>query len=139
MFESQGKLRYSIGTYHKLIVEIDSEIVRYYRSLMPKYILTNSQMYRPHISVVRHEIIPNLDIWGKYEGEEIVFYYDGIVHSGTVYYWLNCFCGRLEEIRVELGLPVHSRYTTPPERFKHCFHCSIGNSKKLIENRKIEI
>lgn len=129
MFKSQGKLSYSIGEYHKLILQIDPEIVRYYRSLMPKYIQTNSQMYRPHISVVRHEIVPNLDLWGKYEGETIVFYYDGIIHSGTVYYWLNCFSGRLEEIRIELGLSVHSLYTEPPDTFKKVFHCTLGNIK----------
>jgi hypothetical protein len=131
MFESQGKLHYSIVKYHKLIVEVDSEIVRYYRAMMPKYVQSQPQMHRPHISVTRHERIPNLDFWGKYEGELVKFYYDGIIHEDTVYYWLNCFCGRLEEIRVELGLSVHSQYTEPPEGFKKVFHITISNKKSF--------
>ena len=156
MFESKGKLHYSIGQYHKLIVEIDPEIVRYYRSLIPKYIQTNSQMYPAHISVVRHEIVTNLQYWNKYEGEEIHFQYEGYVFNDNVYYWINCFSKRLEEIRVELGLPLLKKtessflqfvkrllfvllgksitpriYTKPPEGYKKVFHCSIGNSKKL--------
>jgi hypothetical protein len=140
MFESQGKLHYSIGEYHKLIVQIDPEIVRYYRSMMPKYVQSQPQMYRPHISVIRHDDPKWWQLkrrwrfwrhWGKYEGELIKFNYDGVVHEGTVYYWLNCFCSRLEEIRVELGLPIHSQYTQPPEGFTKVFHCTIGNKKGL--------
>jgi hypothetical protein len=132
LFESWGPLRYSIGTAsYKLVVEVDKGIVNYYRDLLPKYIYLNRQMYAPHISVIRHEVPPNLEHWGKYEGEEVRFFYKPSVRHGTVYYWLDVFCVRLEEIRLELGLPVSSPYTRPPDGFSKCFHCTIGNVKQL--------
>ena len=129
MYISTGQLHYSLGAYHRLVVNIDPEIGRYYRSLFPKYVQINSPLYPAHISVVRHEIVPNLSLWGKYEGEPIVFCYDGAIHSNGTYYWLDCFCRRLEEIRQELGLVVESLYTTPPEGFLKVWHTTLGNTK----------
>jgi hypothetical protein len=132
MYWSQGALRYfkAEDSGYKLIVEVDPDITRYYRSLMPKwYPKTNPQMYAPHISVVRKEVPGNLEAWGKYEGQLVDFAYSNIVHYGTVYCWLNCFCKRLEEIRLELDLPVDSVYTRPPEGFVKCFHTTLGNRK----------
>jgi hypothetical protein len=129
LFESVGTLRYSVGTTYKLIVEVDPEIVRYYRSLIPPWIKTNPQMYAPHISVVRKEIPPVLDFWGKYEGQKLSFHYSNIVYNGTVYWWLNAYSKRLEEIRVELGLPVSTQYTRPPGDYVKCFHITLGNQK----------
>jgi len=88
-------------------------------------------MYPPHITVVRvhKEKVPNKEYWDKYAGEEIEFSYSPIVHEGSVYYWLNVFCVRLEEIRRELGLSVVSEYTLPPEGFIKCFHMTLGNKK----------
>ena len=134
LYKSSGILKYSIASYgYKLVMEIDKQISEYYRSLMPKYIKTNRQMYAPHVSVVRKEIPVNLQYWGKYEGEEVDFYYDNTVHYGKVYCWLNVFCKRLEEIRTELGLSVDSPYTLPPEETGcvKCFHTTIGNFKGL--------
>lgn len=131
LHNSTGILKYfrGEGGGYKLILEIDQNIVEYYRSLMPKYIKTNKQMYSAHISVVRKEVPPNESLWGKYEGEEFPFTYGSTVYAGTVYYWINCFSVRLEETRLELGLPVSSIYTLPPEGFTRCFHCTIGNTK----------
>ena len=144
LHESTGILRYfspvAPGTpetqhtkgptqFHKLIVEIDPNIAAFYRSLIPKWHDWNVPLYPSHISVVRKEEIPNLDLWGKHEGEEVKFLYSPIVQMGKVYFWLNVFCKRLEEIRVELGLPVSSPYTRPPEGFQKCFHTTIANNK----------
>lgn len=131
MFEATGRLRYDIHPKvgHKLIVEVDPAIGPYYRSLVPKYIPIKPQLYPSHISVVRHEIPPNLEFWGKYEGEVIPFCYDNYIHNGKVYYWLNAFSKRLEEIRLELGLPVDSPYTRPPDGLAKTFHITIGNLK----------
>jgi hypothetical protein len=71
----------------------------------------------------------NLEHWGKYEGEPLTFLYEPYVYEGTVYYWLNIWCVRLEEMRRELGLPVVSQFTLPPEGFTKCFHCTIANKK----------
>lgn len=133
LHKSSGPLRYHRGDHggYKLIVEVDPEIVRYYRSLLPKWIHTNRQMYDPHISTVRNEIPPYPEHWGKYEGEIVEFCYTHTVFHGTIYYWINAFCCRLEEIRVELGLPISSEYTRPPDTFAKVFHITIGNVKGL--------
>lgn len=138
LYKSEGMLRYYSPPY-KLIVEVDQEIGRLYRSLIPKYMSVNLPMYPTHITVVRSEketpVI--LEPWGRYDGEKIEYYYDPEVKIGTVYYWLNVFCRRLEEIRAELGMSVDSIYTKPPEGFLKCFHITIGNSKNVpINTRK---
>jgi hypothetical protein len=98
--------------------------------MLPKSISTNRQLYKAHISVVRKEVPHNMDVWGKYEGQEIDFKYDNVIYSGNGYYWLNAFSVKLEEIRLELGLPVESLYTMPPDGFRKCFHITIGNKKE---------
>jgi hypothetical protein len=127
--KSVGVLRYSNNDSYRLVLEVDQEIADYYRSLLPKWFYVNRQKYHAHVSVVRHEVPVNLDVWGKYEGKEIEFIYTSQVFFGKVYYWLNMFCVELEEIRKELGLSVVSKYTLPPEGFVRCFHITIGNSK----------
>jgi len=132
LFWSSGLLRYVIDrSGYKVNVMVDPGIVNYYRSLVPRYINLNPQAFPPHISVVRKEMPPNLDLWGKHEGEEIKFAYSNIVHHGKVYYWLNAFSQRLEEIRLELGLPVSTQYTRPPETYTKCWHITQGNTKQI--------
>lgn len=130
LFQSTGVLHYG---QHKLIVLADTEISRYYRALIPKWINTNPQKYPTHISVVRKEVPPNMDVWGKYEGKEVEFYYTSTIYFGTVYCWLNAFSERLEEIRLELGLSISEKFTQPPsDRWKKCFHITLGNFKHEI-------
>lgn len=130
---SAGQLRYSFDEEvgYKLIVEVDPELSRYYRSLIPKYHVANKQRYQPHISVVRKETPPVIDAWGKYEGEDVEFQYDSYIHEGTVYWWLNVFSTRLEDIRIELGLPVSTEYTRPPDTFIKVFHMTLANKKSI--------
>jgi hypothetical protein len=124
------------GKTARLVVEIDKGIADFYRSLIPKWKEVQPQQFPPHITVVRtgKEMPVNREHWAKYEGEEITFFYSSVVHEGSVYYWLNVFSVRLEEIRRELGLPVHSEYTLPPEGFVKCFHATLGNKKNGQEN-----
>lgn len=134
LYKSSGKLRYShhegaVG--FKLILEVDPGIASLYRALIPKHVGLNHTRYDPHISVVRREQTVNMDYWGKYEGEEVEFEYDTEVHHGKVYWWLNAFSTRLEEIRVELGLPISSEYTRPPDGYEKVFHITLGNTKFL--------
>jgi len=131
IYPATGILNYSRGESggYRLAVEADQQIVEYYRSLIPKHIFVNRQRYSAHISVVRKETPLNLDFWAKYHGEPVEYFYSPIVHFGKVYCWLNIFSQRLEEIRLELGLPVSSEYTLPPEGFVKCFHMTIGNFK----------
>ncbi len=131
LFKSTGTLRYG---FTNLVLDVDQGIVDYYRALLPKSVRTNRQMYPAHISVIRKETPPKMELWNKYSGEQIEFEYSNIIHNGEVYYWLNCWCQRLEDIRVELGLPVDSPYTRPPDGFAKTFHVTLGNIKELVQN-----
>lgn len=131
LYKSKGTLRYSHAgdAGFKLILEIDPGIAYFYRSMIPKYIKLNPQRYAPHISVVRHEHDLNMKYWGLYEGQEIEFEYSNYIHNGQIYWWINAFSIPLEEIRTELGLYVHDKYTQPPDGFAKCFHITLGNIK----------
>lgn len=133
LHKSSGILRYSHAgdAGFKLIVEVDPGIASLYRALIPKYVELNGTRYAPHISVVRREHTVNMEYWAKYDGQSVDFEYDTHIHHGTVYWWLNAFSTRLEEIRVELGLPVSSEYTRPPDGFVKCFHITLGNTKPI--------
>jgi hypothetical protein len=127
MFTSIGTLIYSNNPY-KLIVEVDDEIGKFYRSLIPKYLNVQRPMYPTHISTVRNETPPNLSVWGKYQNKEIEFEYDNYIYSGEVYYWLNAYSSHLEDIRLELGLSNTSPYTRSPDG-RHRFHMTLANLK----------
>lgn len=131
LFGSTGCLRYSLtnsGGY-SLKVMVDQQIADYYFSLIPKCIYRNRQMYPAHISTVRNEVPPYLNVWGKHEGKEVEFFYSNEIEHGTVYWWLNVFSKQLEEIRLELGLNVLSLYTKPPEGWNKTFHLTLANCK----------
>jgi hypothetical protein len=129
MFSSVGTLVYSENPY-KLIVNVDNEIGNYYRWFIPKALQVQKPMYSSHISTVRNEVPPNLNVWGKYQGTEIAFEYEPFIYNDELYYWLNAYSPTLEEIRVELGLPTLSEFTRSPDG-KHRFHITIGNTKHL--------
>lgn len=133
LFKSIGKLHYSITDVgYKLIVSVDPGIAMYYRSMIPKYIaIPRPQKYPAHISVVRKEIPPNLQFWEKYEEEPVEFFYSPVIYNDDRYFWLNAYCIQLENIRIELGLPVSSKYTRPPGEYRKIFHITIGNIKEL--------
>jgi len=133
MYPSTGRLHYDLDTegYHRLAVQCDQGLADCYRSLIPKYYNAKRPRYPAHITVVRSykEIPPNLEPWGKYQGEKIEWFYEPVIRMGTTYFWLNALCNRLEDIRIELGLPVRSEYTRPPEGFRKYFHMTIANMK----------
>jgi hypothetical protein len=131
LFQSKGILRYSkteIAGY-KLVVEIDPEISKFYRSLIPKYIKIQPQKYTPHISVVRKTYELDLSLWMSREGFAVSFFYCNVIRNCERYYWIDVFSIELEEIRKELGLPLHSRFIGPPKEYIHCFHITLGNIK----------
>lgn len=130
LFPSSGLLTYSNRPY-RLVLEIDQSISDFYRSLVPKCKRLNRQKYSAHISVVRNEVPPNLNLWEKYHHQSVSFEYQSFIYNDNVYYWLNAFSTQLEEIRLELGLSVSSPYTLPLDGFNKCFHSTLGNSKIL--------
>ncbi len=123
---SVGPLRYHDG--FKLNVEVDPEIVRLARALVPKSIRLNRTRYAPHITVVRNEEVPKPALWGTHEGAFVEFEYEPIVYNDETYYWLRVFSSALTKVRLDLGLPESSEWSRAPDGFES-FHVTIGNQK----------
>ena len=126
---SVGALRYHEGP--KLNVEVDPEIVRLARALVPKATRLNHTRYAPHITVVRNEDVPKPELWGRHEGLFVEFEYEPHVYNDDTYYWLRVWSPVLGQIRTELGLPESSHWTRAPDGFES-FHVTIGNTKAAV-------
>lgn len=122
MFTSTGIVKYEST---KAYLEIDPELVKYYRWFIPKVYNTRRQKFDAHISFVRKETIPKT--WGLREGEEAKFEYDGVIMSDERYFWVGVWSEELENLRTSLGLPA--RKYALGDRFPAPFHFTIGNVK----------
>ncbi len=129
-FKSTGRLRYSRNPL-KLILSVDQGISDYYFAMIPKYVWPriNRQKWKAHISVVRKATPKNMDAWGRHEGKLITFEYDTFIRNDDTYWWLNAFSPDLEQVRLELGLPIADQYTRAPDG-SHRFHITIANCKQ---------
>ncbi len=129
LYQSSGHLKTSYDQNMPCLrLMVDPEIHRYYRSLLPKWMNPKKPMYPPHVSVIRREVPPNQKIFESLHGREVTFFYGEIEWSDT-YIWLNVYSVELENIRIELGLPVVNSYSEPPEGFKKRFHSTLSNFK----------
>lgn len=129
-FQSAGSLEYSVHEgYYRCVVNVDPELTRYLRSLVPKYYICKPQKYAPHITVVRGETPPRTDEWALFQGEIVQFEYESYLHYDGTYWWINCWSPRLTEVRIGLNLPPSYHLTRPPDG-SECFHSTVGNSKK---------
>lgn len=115
-------------------MSVDNNLGKYYRWFIPKALSVKEPMYPSHISVVRNEVLPNYEKWGKYQGLKVAFLYEPYIYNDETYYWLNAYSPVLEQVREELGLPMVSDITMSPDK-KHKFHITIGNVKHLNERR----
>ena len=90
-YQHSGVLRYSDYGNWWLVVDINPELGRYYRALMPKYLGAAPQKYPTHLTVIRPErdTPTNPSAWGKYEGERIEFLYEAEIIHGKIYFWLR--------------------------------------------------
>lgn len=123
MYKANGILQYSIDwTGHKLICEIEQDIVDYYFWLIPKYLEIKRQFYPAHISIIRWETPINLGAWRKYDGQKVEFTYDSTIKYNETYVWLDVFSKSFQKIRNDLGL-------SPFRKNTNCFHITIGNIK----------
>ncbi len=134
MFISTGIIKYYRNP-DKVIVEVDNELSKFYKSLIPKYLNVKNQMFLPHISVVRRELYINFEYWNKYNGKEVEFLYDNYIYNGEVYYWLNVFSEELERIKIELvsNSPQILNLPKNPEYYqdgRYKFHITLGNIKE---------
>ena len=134
MLSAIGKFDYSVveGEY-RLVVDVEKSFAAYYRALLPPSYLVQVPRWPPHITVVRmgRDVPKNLDVWGKYHGDEVVFEYDPTIQISKLYYWLNVWGDQLEGIREELGLEPRNQWTRPPDGME-CFHITIANKKVTI-------
>lgn len=122
MFKSTGVIQYGPGV--KAVLNVDQGIADFYRALLPKWVDNSPQRYKAHISFVRHEQPPDMTKWGKYAGHKVDFMYDNTIHWDETYFWLSAYCTRLEDIRVEMGLPRHPWW-------RNKFHITIANCKEF--------
>lgn len=118
----EGRLQYGPGI--RAVLLVDQSIANYYRHMIPKYVEVKPQRHQAHVTVVRIglEVPTNMESWGRHEGELIRFRYGSDVLFDNGYYYLNVECPRIEQIRLELGLP-------PVFDVKKGHHITIGNSK----------
>jgi len=118
-----GKLKYGYG--NRLVVNVDPELTRFYRSLIPKYIYFNIPKYYPHITVVRGKYEAPLitEAWGKRDGEIVYFEYSPNIKFGDPYIWLTVRSEHIGKIRQELGLKEYAW------KFKN-YHLTIANMKE---------
>ncbi len=117
-YNTVGTLKY----YNRTVqLHLDPDLIKYYRSLLPKAWYVKPPMADSHISVVRPFEEPNRLLWRKYEGERICVDYWLPVYTDGLYYWLDADSERIGDIREELGLV---RY-----RIGNCYHITIGNLK----------
>lgn len=137
-----GRLRYSHteGYGYRLVVEVCPGLSMLYQRLIPKWFarpflhsptLNYGLRAKPHITVIRREKPKNLKAWGRYEGELIEFFYAPEVRfDGKVYFWLDCYSKRLEEIAEELGMAPFVNYVQPVEGYRKVWHTTVANMKE---------
>ena len=128
LHKSVGVLRYGHNSWW-LCVDCDQGLADFYRALLPKAWGAQRGRYDAHITVCRNEEPPNKAAWKKYDGNEVEFFYPPGVKQGKLYWWLDVYCVKLEDIRLELGLPVVNLFEPPLPGFRKRFHLTIGNCK----------
>lgn len=135
--ESIGTLRYSpklLGDHASekwwAILDCDPAIGTYYRELYWLDHYKCDTLQRPswdsHITVVRNEepCQERKRFWEAHAGEIIKFQIVPGVRDNGEYYWVDVICPRLQEIRLELGLPAMSLID---------FHLSVGHQKTTTQ------
>lgn len=104
-----------------IVANIDKELVRYYRCLVPKYYYIQSPKYHPHVTLVRSG---ELELITKKFSGTVDIYYSPVIYYKEPYFWLNCWSEEIGNIREELGL---KRYRFEDEN--PSYHITIGNIK----------
>lgn len=132
MIKLTGKLHYDHTEEYgyRLVLEICPGIPLFYRWLIPKWYQVNGLRAKAHITVIRREKPANLKAWGKYEGEVVEYEYDpeSLQTDGKIYWWLNCYSHRLEQITEELGMPFVN-YIKPAKGYRKVWHTTVANMK----------
>ena len=118
--KSIGIVQYGPGK--RCVLLVDSSIVDYYISLIPKYINFNKQKWDSHVSICRN--YENPTSWDVWSGKSINFEYSNVIDCDETYLWLNVKAPDIASIRQLLGLPP-----IPP--WRNYFHITLGNFKHV--------
>jgi len=101
------------------VAEILGDFGDYYYRQIPKYISKNRQKYPCHITIVR--VFEQVEFDGYKDGELVTFTYSPIVKEDDKYFFLECWCDDINDIRTHYGLR--------PFRMYDCHHITVGNKK----------
>lgn len=126
MFTATGVLHYDPGKGtkgfdpHWALLLCDNEIAAYYSWLLKRRgiaVHSNDKgLWKTHVSVLKGDVPPKLDAWGKYEGYEVEFHYSNqIRYDNGKHAWVDVYSPQLGSIREELGFD-----------FKPWYHMTIG-------------
>lgn len=103
-----------------IVANVDNEIGRYYRSLVPRYYYIQPPKYHLHATVVRSG---EVELITKTFSGTIDIYYSPVIYYKEPYFWLNCWSEEIAKIREELGL---RKFRFPDQT---SYHITIGNIK----------
>lgn len=122
MLTSNGIVHYDTADGPWVTVWVDQQLADYCHSLIPKYHRVCRPRWKAHVTVVRPEdfpVNPDLQHWGKHEGEKVNFVYDPTVLYEKGFWWFNLWCVTMEDIRKELGVVYcKPHYYSPTGIFK---------------------
>ncbi len=117
---SEGILKYGASS---TVLLVDQELSDYYRRLIPRYIDVRPQRYPAHVTIFRAELeLAESKSLRQYDGETIFFNYNSRIFYHDGYFYLNVESGRLDEIRIGLGLSSHFDSVKG-------HHITIGNNR----------
>jgi hypothetical protein len=134
MLTSNGIVHYDTSDRDWVTVSVDQQLLEYYYSLIPKYYRVVRPRWKAHVTVVRPEDFPenpDMQHWGKHEGEIVNFIYDPEILYEKGFWWFNLWCVTMEDIRRELSLSTKSRITIPPPGYSKAFHCTVGKDLEI--------
>lgn len=106
-----------------MVARVDESLGEYYRALVPKYLVCNSQMEPSHVTVVRSGIeSPDFRNWLYRDGEVVTLWYSPELQFRYPYWWLDVWSPEVGEVRRKLGL---GEYRIGWDRY----HLTVGNCK----------
>jgi hypothetical protein len=119
MFTSSGIFHYDPlpGTKHYepwwALLSCDQQIAEYYAWFLKRQgvEVETANLWGVHVSVLKGEVPPNLENWGKYEDFEVEFHYNHFIrHDNGKHAWVDIYSEDLSAIRQELGFPAKPWY-----------------------------
>lgn len=109
-----------------LVLECDPELGRYLRQLFFMHHHKTESLQEPlwgtHVTVIRDEQPPNLELWKSIESETFSIHYGTEITVFDEYVFLPVECPAALDYREQLGLPREPEYP---------LHMTFGNMKPM--------